>query len=202
MGKTIKKFFRSYQGRNFLSRWARKIFESSRTRQVLGFNLAAAVFVVSIFGPQAQGLVDKQKINNLSSQDFPAIETKTETTLSWPVKNPQISQSYHFGHWGLDIVDQEFKEVYPVDRGVVLVVTYSRFAYGNHLIIEHPNGRKSLYGHLKEIAVSSGDEVTREMVLGEMGNSGWASGVHLHLEIYQDDKRINPLLILPQPSLE
>lgn len=198
MRKTIKRSFRSYQGRNFLSRWARKIFESSRRRQVLGFNLAAAVFVVSLFGPQAEMLVSKQKISHLSSKDFPAVETKTETTLSWPVKNPQISQGYHLGHWGLDIVAQEFKAVYPVDRGVVVEVIHSRFAYGNHLIIEHPNGRKSLYGHLKEIKVKKGGEVSRETVLGEMGNSGWASGVHLHLEISQDERRINPLTILPK----
>lgn len=195
----LKKVFRSYGGRHFLSRWGRHVFEKSRVREILGLNLAAFFVVVSVFVPQTQALASIQTVEKITPEELPAIETKTVTTLSWPVKEPTITQNYHFGHWGIDIQTKGMQDlsIYPIDEGKVTAIAISNWGYGKHLLVEHPNGRSSLYGHFDSINVAVGDSVTRETVLGQMGATGWASGIHLHLEIWQDGKLINPLEVLP-----
>lgn len=63
-------------------------------------------------------------------------------------------------------------------------------------MIEHDNGLRSLYGHLKsEAVVNKGDTVSRQQVIGYMGSTGNSSGNHLHFEMYDPDDTsavINP----------
>ncbi len=200
MRKFLKKVCRSYQGRNFASRWVRNILARNWVKKVFEVNIATLWFVAVVVTPQVEVANARQEIENLTppSQEV-NIETKTETTLAWPVREPEISQGYHFGHWAIDIVDSKDKNIFPIDKGWVSQTVYSKFvAYGNHLTIQHPGGRSSLYAHLESISVKAGDEVSRETVLGIMGRTGWATGVHLHLEIYQDGKNLNPLEVLPK----
>lgn len=200
MIKTLRRVFKSYNGRHFLSRWARNIFENEKVRQVVGVNLAAVAILMAVLEPQAEAFTAKKKAETLPTPNITEeIETTTETTLAWPTVKGEISQGYHFGHWGIDITDRESKEIHPIDRGWVSAIIYSKWqSYGNHIIIQHPNGRSSLYAHLEEVYVEPGQEVTRDSVIGKMGRTGWATGVHLHLEIYQDGKTLNPLEVLPK----
>jgi len=55
--------------------------------------------------------------------------------------------------------------------------------YGNMIIISHPNGTQTLYGHLSRINVSSGESVSDGQIIGATGNSGKSTGPHLHFEV-------------------
>ena len=55
--------------------------------------------------------------------------------------------------------------------------------YGIYIIISHPNGTQTLYGHLSRLNVTNGQNVTQGQIIGYSGNSGRSTGPHLHFEI-------------------
>src|SRR3989344_4611548 len=196
MGFSIKRWFISYNGRHFTSRWARKLFEKSSIRKHFGYYLACGLLLVSLSEPAASAVLAIQQVD-MPVPSQTEIDITTETTFSWPVRNPILTQGLHSGHRGIDIQDDISKNIYPIDEGWVSSVVEWHYGYGKHVIVQHPNGRSSLYAHFNQIYVTQGQSVTRDTVLGEMGRTGWASGVHLHLEIYQGTAIVDPLAVLP-----
>jgi murein DD-endopeptidase MepM/ murein hydrolase activator NlpD len=80
--------------------------------------------------------------------------------------------------------------------GVVSVVG-ENWLYGKYIIMTHSNGYKTLYGHLNSFAVREGDRVARGRKIGEVGNTGYSTGPHLHFGIYdRNNKLVNPLELL------
>ncbi|MCL2816328.1 MAG: M23 family metallopeptidase [Oscillospiraceae bacterium] len=69
--------------------------------------------------------------------------------------------------------------------------------YGKYIIMTHPNGYKTLYGHLNAYSVKQGDRVSRGRKIGEVGNTGRSTGPHLHFEIFdRNNRNVNPLELL------
>ena len=68
--------------------------------------------------------------------------------------------------------------------------------YGNLIIISHPGGYKTAYGHLSRIYVRKGSRVVQGTVIGKSGNTGYSTGPHLHFEVTKNGKHINPARIL------
>jgi len=64
--------------------------------------------------------------------------------------------------------------------------------YGNCIIIKHANGFETLYGHLSKIKVKKGHQVEIGEHIGNIGSTGRSTGPHLHYEVHQNGKRINP----------
>lgn len=198
----VKQLFRSYQGRHFVSRWARIVFEQwSRAHRVIGAQLAFAALAVGIIEPNAHALIGRTQLKYIPVNTVVETEVKTVTTFSWPVQHPVVTQGYHYGHPGIDIQDYTSRDIRPVDEGWVVDVIYSSWGYGNHVYVNHPHGRTTLYAHFKSISVVKGQTVTRDTVLGEMGRTGWATGIHVHLEVYENGVPVNPFTILPDMAL-
>lgn len=70
--------------------------------------------------------------------------------------------------------------------------------YGNYVVIEHSDGKTSLYGHLSAVYVSYGDYVSTGQLIGLVGSTGYSTGPHLHFEtkystIWDHSQRYNPL---------
>ncbi len=65
--------------------------------------------------------------------------------------------------------------------------------FGNIVILDHGGGYKTYYAHLNRTRVSVGDRVARGDLIGDMGNSGRSSGVHVHYEIRKDGVSLNPM---------
>lgn len=108
-----------------------------------------------------------------------------------------ISTHFSYYHLGVDIASGLGMPVHPITAGVVEDVIYDFWDYGHHVIIDHQNGFKSLYGHLGRIYVKKGDKVTSENIIGEVGLTGHTSGPHTHLEVTRNGTYIDPLTILP-----
>ena len=172
----------------------RRIFAHKSVKKILGTNLAFALILTS-FMP-TRGLTEVEAVQPVIAEAQTVF--KTERATQYPVTNIRITQGYQFFHPGIDLDGVTGDIIKPVKGGKVREVSFSKFAYGNAVIIDHGNGVTSLYAHLSEIDVEPDDEVTTDTVVGKMGATGRAFGDHLHLEIRDHGKTVNPVNILPR----
>jgi murein DD-endopeptidase MepM/ murein hydrolase activator NlpD len=98
-------------------------------------------------------------------------------------------------HSGIDLAAPLNTPVYSVKSGVI-VHSGSVRGYGNYIVIEHEDGYKSAYAHLQTIKVEKGDRVNIGSIIGTVGNSGTATGYHLHFELIKSDKKIDPIELI------
>jgi len=96
-------------------------------------------------------------------------------------------------HQGMDFTSPTGTEILATADGKVKLAEYSRKGYGNHVIISHGYGYKTLYGHMRTILVKPGEEVKRSQVIGYVGNTGKSTAPHLHYEVHYKGKAINPV---------
>ena len=120
------------------------------------------------------------------------------SSWGWPTNSGYTLTSY-FGyraypfnpsrrelHAGLDIAGTGYgSPIYASNNGTIEVMKSIRWDYGTHIIINHNNGYWTTYGHMSGFAkgLKVGDTVSRGQVIGYMGQSGAATGTHLHFEI-------------------
>jgi len=76
-------------------------------------------------------------------------------------------------------------ELYAAAAGTILISRDSGWngGYGNYVVIKHPNGTQTVYGHMSKVFVSVGQKVTQGQTIGQSGNTGNSTGPHLHFEI-------------------
>lgn len=114
----------------------------------------------------------------------------------------QAGKYWKNGHKGLDFVADN-RNVYSVTSGTVRVVAYDDGGWGQYISIGDADGRRHLYCHLVRgsVRVKVGQTVKASEVLAVMGDSGNATGVHLHYELHnKDDKVIDPASFLGVPN--
>ena len=118
----------------------------------------------------------------------------------WPVANPVISCGWYCyaGHQAIDIYDRyvKYAPILASDRGVVDRRGYDSIS-GYFIWINHNNGYRTYYGHLREPAFfGPGTTVYKGEQIGIMGMTGRATGVHTHFMVEWYGRRINPCLVL------
>lgn len=107
----------------------------------------------------------------------------------WPTIKPYIISSPYGWRWGkmhegLDISGTgRGSPIYASNNGVIVQAGYTG-TNGNYVYIDHNNGYYSVYAHMEELKVQNGQTVEGGQVIGTMGDSGFATGVHLHFAIY------------------
>jgi len=94
-------------------------------------------------------------------------------------------------HPGVDIAGEEGDPVVATANGTVVYASWSP-AYGNLIILVHRNGFVTRYGHLKTLLVKEGETVFQNQAIGELGTTGFSSAPHLHYEIWQGRRRLDP----------
>lgn len=126
---------------------------------------------------------------------------------AWPTLTPYIITSpfgYRWGsfHDGLDISGTGYgSPIKAVNNGVVIASEYQSWPNGHYIYIDHGNGYITTYLHMSARYVSVGENVEMGQVIGAMGDTGWATGTHLHLGVwrggfpYRGGTAINPLLL-------
>ena len=98
-------------------------------------------------------------------------------------------------HGGVDLPGVTGTPVYAAQGGRI-VLAEELFFSGNTVVIDHGLGIYTLYGHLSEIAVKSGDEVSLGALLGKVGATGRVTGPHLHWGLTVSRARVDPLQIV------
>ncbi len=96
-------------------------------------------------------------------------------------------------HNGIDLAGNAGIHIYATGEGVVEVAEYNRYGYGKEIIINHDFGYRTVYAHLNEILVNPGDTVKRGQLIGTLGSTGRSTGPHLHYEVRQGKKAVNPM---------
>lgn len=114
--------------------------------------------------------------------------------FSWPVTGHLIT-SYMGERWGrlhkgIDMIGSS--NIKAADNGVVIFAGYKSGGLGNAVIIDHKNGFRTVYGHMKKVLVKSGEVVQKGDSIGVMGSTGHSTGTHLHFEVYLNSKLKNP----------
>jgi len=121
--------------------------------------------------------------------------TGAKGSFIWPTSG-KISQRFAWYHPAIDIANKNAPAIVASDAGKVVSVIYARYAYGNHIILDHGNGYRTLYAHMSSISVKAGQTVFQGQAIGKMGSTGRSTGVHLHFEIIKNGVKINPLTAL------
>ena len=150
---------------------------------------------VLVSGTEKSGVVIQEpqsEVIALGTQQLPDVGTGV---YRFPVENPAISCGYgcYFGHEGTDIVNQydRWGDVYASDTGVVEKNSYDGIS-GNYIVINHNNGYKTYYGHMREQSeLQVGTVVTKGQMIGHIGMTGLATGPHVHFMVEVDDKNVD-----------
>lgn len=102
-------------------------------------------------------------------------------------------------HEGLDFTAATGTKVVASAKGVVTRSGWDP-GYGNVIEVQHAEGFATRYAHLSKRIAQVGDNVERGGVLGEVGSTGRSTGPHLHYEVFNKDRVINPVQVLPISS--
>jgi murein DD-endopeptidase MepM/ murein hydrolase activator NlpD len=131
-------------------------------------------------------------------QQAPVAERKPGGFI-WPVGGPGGRITCYLngypGHTGIDIgISGGYgTPVLASASGTVVLARYNAWGYGRHIMIDHGNGFVTLYAHNTELYVSVGDQVGQGQIIAGMGATGNAYGVHLHFEVRQNGRIMNPV---------
>jgi murein DD-endopeptidase MepM/ murein hydrolase activator NlpD len=124
----------------------------------------------------------------------------TGGAFSWPVSGGgnYISQYFHYGHYGIDIAADYGSSVRAAGGGTVIFAGWKGNGGGYQVWIAHGSGLYSTYNHMSAISVGSGQSVSEGQQVGRIGQSGRATGPHLHFEVWRGGvwnggSRVNPL---------
>ena len=120
--------------------------------------------------------------------------------LRWPIRGP-VKSGYGMRrspwtgapehHDGIDIGSPPGTPVESPAAGRVVEAS-SHGSFGKHVALDHGNGVRSLYGHLKKLDVKVGQRVAKGQVIGLVGSTGRSTGPHLHYEVLMAGKPVDP----------
>ncbi len=136
-----------------------------------------------------------------------------ECGFIWPIDMNKFWLSSLFGprkridgtwgfHHGIDMAAVKGTIVKAVRSGTVVEASFQA-GYGNTVVIKHTDAIKTRYAHLHAIRVNVGQKIKQAAIVGTVGETGFIrkkgkDGSHLHFEVYEYGKRINPLNCLPR----
>lgn len=122
----------------------------------------------------------------------------------WPVKGGRLTSGYGMRyhpirkvytlHAGIDIAAPMGTPIYAAADGEVIESRPAR-GYGYIIVIYHGGGISTMYAHMypQDVVVRPGQKVKRGQRIAAVGNNGYSTGPHLHLELFKQGKPVNPL---------
>jgi len=150
------------------------------------------------------GIWNNQYIKAYSSVEIPDSFRIDLSNFAMPV-NGKITSP--FGprrrrfHYGTDLKLQVGDTVCAAFEGKVRVKLYEKRGYGYYLVLRHPNGLETVYGHLSKFLVEEGDSVVAGQPIALGGSTGRSTGSHLHFECRFLGQAIDPADIVDFDNL-
>ena len=134
-------------------------------------------------------LIKKLNLMRITPSIWPTVSTSISSRFGYR-KDPFTRRAAY--HSGVDISGNSKDPIYAAADGIVSEASYDS-AYGNHVIIKHASGVSTLYGHMKKYLVKKGQLVKQGDQIGLLGSTGRSTGPHLHYEVIQKGKSIDPM---------
>lgn len=122
-------------------------------------------------------------------------------SFDWPVNEARLTRGFlphkRRPHMGIDLAAGRGTAILAARGGRVVYRGRDFRGYGRMVLVENGGGWTTLYAHLDKYYVEEGQKLAGGEMIGAMGRSGRATGVHLHFEIRKDKGAIDPLPLLP-----
>ncbi|MCI8777659.1 MAG: M23 family metallopeptidase [Bacilli bacterium] len=166
--------------------------------------------------PVGENEILKYPIDEVIERGGKAVPNIGSGSWTWPTNPGYMITSYYQWrispingrrefHTGLDIAGTGYRSpIYAADNGTVIVAAGGcggsgscNGGWGNYVVINHNNGYYTMYAHMDELNVQQNQVVAKGTPIGYMGHTGWATGDHVHYEVWYGGEwqRINPLSI-------
>ncbi len=154
-----------------------------------------------------QTILERSSLDQIQTTLRKNNEIIDNTPTIWPAYTPYVSISSSFGnrinpvtgryqfHGAVDIKGRRGDKIIAAADGVITSAEW-KGNLGQAVIIRHKYGYETTYGHLDAILVKVGQSVKKNDVIGKMGATGRATGVHLHYAISKNGQVINPRMLL------
>ena len=138
-----------------------------------------------------------RQTNDYDIERFPIKKTMNGTQLYWAAVNYDfgVTEGYGGNHTGIDLAGYEGTSIYALVNGIVWATTYqgtientykeNRPCYGRCMVIKGDNDKLYLLGHLSKFRKKEGERIQVGDVVAEVGNTGYSSAAHLHLEVIE-----------------
>ena len=143
------------------------------------------------------------EIEKLAAQSIVNVENGAVISSgSWPVPGYSVNSPYGMRfhpilkvnkmHTGIDIAAPTGTPAVAIDNGKVIFAG-NQSGYGKTLMIQHDDGKVTLYAHNSQLLASVGDRVQKGQVVTKIGSTGRSTGPHLHFEVRINGKHTNPM---------
>lgn len=182
---------------NPVSKVLRFVFEKNWIRRLLGINLATAMILIPLSGQMANFTLQEPTFE-VSATDLAvgdvstSVVTKPREFVSPVTDYRYVSQRFRSGHAGYDITSQIGAQVVAFTSGRVHQIESGTFGLGKYIVLDHGHGLVSVYGHLRSFDVRVGDHVKTGEKIGEVGMTGYTTGPHVHFEVHDSGRAVNP----------
>ena len=145
----------------------------------------------------------ESEIEKIAAQSVVNGEGQVISSGSWPVPgHSRISSPYGYRihpifntkkmHTGIDIPAPTGTPTVSIDSGKVIFAG-TKGGYGKTVMIQHDDGKVTLYAHNSALTVSVGQRVKKGQVVAKIGSTGNSTGPHLHFEVRINGKHVNPV---------
>jgi murein DD-endopeptidase MepM/ murein hydrolase activator NlpD len=144
-----------------------------------------------LFLPNAR--LSELELNRVFGRLF-IFPTRGRLTSRFGVRGDPITGVSRF-HNGIDLANDVGTPVMAAMSGRVIMLGFNP-NFGRYIILSHPEGFQTLYGHLDSFLVRKGQRVKQGESVGLMGNSGYSTGSHLHFSIFNRGEPVDPFRYL------
>lgn len=150
---------------------------------------------------ETQNGVVSEKIDELNSA-YESVVNKEQQQWILPIRYKNYSSPYGYRshptqgeakfHSGVDLAADRGTTIVAARGGIVKIAEYLENDAGYWVLIDHGDGYESAYMHMDKYLVTAGDYVRAGQLIGYCGDSGIATGCHLHFEIRNNNRTVNP----------
>lgn len=125
-------------------------------------------------------------------QSVPQTASQVRVTSGFGLRNHPVTGQRDKMHEGMDLAGKLGDPVFTTGDGTVTIPNEDPKGYGKWVIVNHADGVQTYYAHLSEITVKQGQQVKTGQSIGKVGNTGMSTGPHLHYQVMQNGKAVDP----------
>lgn len=168
---------------------------ASAAQEVIGIKASAAE-------PEESDEQEREKVVDVmaqvgNSKDI-TVPVHGRISSEYGYRTNPISGAYAL-HTGVDIAADKGTAIVAAYNGVVKD-TGTGTKRGKYVLMKHSDGSETLYCHCSEILADEDDAIMAGEPIALVGETGWATGPHLHFEIHRDGKSVDPLTVLEEEN--